>query len=121
MYIKNCSYNSYKFSHKFTFILIFSFLRNQKQKPNVQQVGGVVTRNVSALSLKRVALYFRAMPNLINFYEGIFLHVIPVRISYMLDKYSRIKSIFKKLAKFAGKNKKYTALYQFPDVSLFSI
>ena len=30
--------------------------------------------------LQRVALYFKVMPNLINFYEAIFLHVIPFRI-----------------------------------------
>ena len=62
------------------FFLFLSFLTNQKQEPGFQQVGGLVTRNISAFCLSRVALYFKAMPNLIDFYKGIFLHVIPVRI-----------------------------------------
>ena len=37
-------------------------------------------RNMSAFCLERVALYFKAMPISIDFYKGIFLHVIPVRI-----------------------------------------
>ena len=43
-------------------------------------MGSLVTRNISVFCLLQVALYFKAMPNSIDFYKGIFLHVIPVRI-----------------------------------------
>ena len=76
----NCNCNSYKVSYKFTFIPFLSFLRNQKQESNFKQVGGLVRRNISVFSLKRVALYFRAIPNSIDYYKGIFLHVIAVCI-----------------------------------------
>ena len=42
------------------------FLTNQKQESGFQQLGGLVTRN--------------DMTNLTDFYKGILLHVIPVRI-----------------------------------------
>ena len=76
----NRNYNSYRFSYKFAFILFLSFLTNQKQESGFRQVGGLVTRNISAFCLYRVALYFKAMPNSIDFYKGIFLHVVPARI-----------------------------------------
>ena len=60
--------------------LVTNLVTNQKQKSGFQQVGGLVTRNISVFCLSRVALYFKAMPHSINFYKGIFLHVIPVRI-----------------------------------------
>ena len=41
------TYNSYRFSYKFPFILFLSFLTNQKQESYFQQVGGLVTRNIS--------------------------------------------------------------------------
>ena len=37
-------------------------------------------RNVSFYLLQRVTLFFKDMPNSIDFYKRIFLHVIPVRI-----------------------------------------
>ena len=80
LYENNRNYNSYRFSYKFAFILLLSFLTNQKQESGFQQVGGLVTRNISGFYLYRVALYFKPMPNSIDFYKGIFLHVIPVRI-----------------------------------------
>ena len=43
----NHNYNSYKFSYKLAFILFLSFLSNQKQESGLQQVGGLVKRNVS--------------------------------------------------------------------------
>ena len=58
----------------------FSFLTNQKQESGFQQVGGLVTRNISIFCLERVVLYFKAMPNSVDFYKEILLHVIPVRI-----------------------------------------
>ena len=57
-----------------------SFLTNQKQRSDFQQVGGLVMRNISVFYLQRVALYLKAIPNATDFYKGIFLHVIPVRI-----------------------------------------
>ena len=44
-----------------------------------QQAGGLVTRNISVF-FKRVVLYFKAMSDLVDFYKGIFLHVIAVRV-----------------------------------------
>ena len=63
------------------FILFFSFRTNQKQESGFQQVGCLVTRFIYAFCLQRVSLYFKAMPNSLDFYKGIFLHVIPARIT----------------------------------------
>ena len=41
------NYNSYTSSYKFIFILLFSFLANEKQESGFQQVGGLVTKNIS--------------------------------------------------------------------------
>ena len=74
----NCNYNSYnlvKNSLLSPFCTFFEF----KNKIQIFKVGGLVKTNISAFCLKRVALYFKAMPNSIYFYKGIFLHVIPVR------------------------------------------
>ena len=65
---------------KFAFITFLSFRRNQKQESNFQQVGGPLTRNLSAFCVYWVALYFKGMPNAIDFYKRIFLSVIPARI-----------------------------------------
>ena len=75
----NRNYDPYGFSYKRAFILFFSFLTNQKEESGFQQVGGLVTRIISVFCLQRVALYFKAMPNSIDFYKGIFLLLIPVR------------------------------------------
>ena len=76
----NRTYSSYRFSYKFAFILFLYFLTNQKQESSFQQVGSLVTRNISGFCLQGVALYFRAMPNSKDFYKGIFLHDTPVHI-----------------------------------------
>ena len=76
----NRNFNSHRFNYKFAFILFLSFLTNQTQESSFQQVGGLVTRNISAFCLQRVALDSKAMPNSVNFYKGIFLHDIPVCI-----------------------------------------
>ena len=65
---------------KSAFIFFLSSLTNQEQESGFQQVGGLVTRNISAFCLQRVALYFRAIPSSIDFSKGIFLNVIPARI-----------------------------------------
>ena len=77
---KNRKCNSYKPSYKFTFIYFLSFHRNQKQESYFQQVGGLVSKNSFAFRLQRVAVYFKSMPNSIDFYKRIFLHVILARI-----------------------------------------
>ena len=59
----NRIYIVYGFSYKFVFILILPFLTNQKQ-----QVGSLVTRNTSAFCLYQVALYFKSVPNSVDFY-----------------------------------------------------
>ena len=57
-----------------------TFQRNQKQESNFQQIDGLVTRDSFAFCLYRAALYFKGMPNSINLYKRIFLHVIRARI-----------------------------------------
>ena len=76
----NRNYNSYRFSYKFAFILFLSFLTNQKQESGFQQVGGLVPRNIFVFCWKGIALFFKAMPDSVDLYEGIFVHVIPVGI-----------------------------------------
>ena len=51
LYENNRNCNFYKFSYKLTFIPFVFFNRNQNQKPNFQQVGGLVTRNSFAFCL----------------------------------------------------------------------
>ena len=90
MYKNNRNYNSYKFSYKFAFIPCLSFRRNQKQESNFQQVADLVMRNISIFC----SLYFKAMPNSIDFYVRIFLFVIPFRIIVSL-LYQMLKSFGK--------------------------
>ena len=47
----NRNYNSYRFSYKLAFIFRLSFLTKQKQGSGFQQVGGLVTRNISYFCL----------------------------------------------------------------------
>ena len=47
----NRNYNPYIFSHEFAFILFLFVLTNQKQEYDFQQVGGLVTRNISVFCL----------------------------------------------------------------------
>ena len=58
---------SYRFSYKFASILFLPFLTNQKQESGFQEVAGLVTRNIYLFCLHRVALYFKVMPNSIDF------------------------------------------------------
>ena len=67
--------NKYNF-YKFTTNSLLSFLTNQKQEPCFQQVGGLVTLNTFAFSFWRVGLYFKAMPNSIDFHKRSFFHQI---------------------------------------------
>ena len=80
LYENNQNYNSSRVINKFAFILLLSFLTDQKQDSDFQQVGGLLTRNITDLCLERVLFYFKAMPNSAEFYKGVFLHVIPIRI-----------------------------------------
>ena len=72
----NRNYNSCKFSYKFTLIPFLSFLKYQKQESNFQQGGGLLTRTIFVFCLLRVALYFKALPNSINFYKEPFKNVV---------------------------------------------
>ena len=74
----NRKYNFYRFSYKFAFIFFLYFLINQKEEPGFQQAGSLVTRNRFVFCLYRVALYFKAMSNSIDFYKRILLHVIRI-------------------------------------------
>ena len=65
----NRNYSSYRFSHKFVFIPVLSFLRKQEKRIKFLAGCGLVTRNISVFCLQRVALYFKAIPNSINFYK----------------------------------------------------
>ena len=47
----NSTYDSYRFSYKFNFILILSFLTSQKEESSFQKVGGLVMRNVFVFCL----------------------------------------------------------------------
>ena len=47
----NSTYDSYRFSYKFNFILILSFLTTQKEESSFQKVGGLVMRNVFVFCL----------------------------------------------------------------------
>ena len=51
LYEYNRNYHSYRFSCKFTFILLLSFPTNQKQESGFQQVDCLVTRNISVFCL----------------------------------------------------------------------
>ena len=63
LYQNNQNYNSYKFRYKFTFIPFLSFHRNLKQKSNIQQVGGLVTRNCFLFIASRALLQRHAQFN----------------------------------------------------------
>ena len=82
LHYNDCNYNSYKLYYKLAFIPILFFLKNWKEESKLQQVGGQVTRNISVFCLQRITLYFKAMANPVDFYQGIFLHLIPVRIIF---------------------------------------
>ena len=76
-YENNWNYISHKRSCKFAFIPFLSICRIQKQESSFQLVGHLVSRNISVFCLQRVAHYFKDMPNSIDFYKRILLHVIP--------------------------------------------
>ena len=54
-------YDFYKFSYKFIFISFLASGINQKEESSFQQVGGLVTRNISVFRLYLVGLYFKGM------------------------------------------------------------
>ena len=60
-------YSPYKFIYKFALVTLFSIRKNQKQESFSRQVGGLVTRNISGFCLKQVTLYFKGMPNSVDF------------------------------------------------------
>ena len=70
--------NPYRISYKLFFIFFSFFLTKQKQDSGFQQVGRKIFVCLFVFCLRPVTLYFKAMPNSVDFYKGIFLHVIPV-------------------------------------------
>ena len=91
LYQNTRNHNSYKFSHKLTFIPFLSLQRTQKQESNSQQVSGLVTRKFCFLLIASRALH-QAMSNSIDFSRKIFLHVIPVRI---IVPWCKLRNIYK--------------------------
>ena len=71
LYEYNHESTFYKFSYKFANIPVLLYWRNQKQELNFQKVCNLVTINISDFSLQWVTLYFKDMPNLIDFYKCI--------------------------------------------------
>ena len=67
-------------TNAFLSFCFLSFLTNQKRESGFQQVSGLVMRGISIFCLYRVALYFKAMQNSVDFYKIISFHVIPVCI-----------------------------------------
>ena len=82
----NRNYNCNRFSHKFDFILFFVLSYKPKTRIRfsaIQWSGNekfLLVTFGNFFYLQQVALYFNAMPNSIDFYKGIFLHAIQVRI-----------------------------------------
>ena len=75
----SCHCNSYRFIYKSAFILFFSFLADQKEESGFQQVGGMTARNILFFVYIKSCSTSKSCRT-IDFYRGIFLHVIPVRI-----------------------------------------
>ena len=48
-------------NYELALILLRSFSKNQKQESNLQQVGGLVTKNISFYSLWRVMSFFKSI------------------------------------------------------------
>ena len=89
----NPNYQSYRFICKFSFIL-FLFLLQTKNKNQVFSKLVVWYRAIFlGFCLRRVALYFKAMPNSIDFYKVIFLHVIRVRIVVSWNEQFKINKV----------------------------
>ena len=62
------------------FICFLSFRKKHKQESSFQQVGGLLTRTISDFYMWWGTLFFKCMPNSMDFFKIIFLHIIPVSI-----------------------------------------
>ena len=69
-------------TNAFLSFCFLSFLTSQKRESGFWQVNEklIVMRSISMFCLYRVALYFKAMQNSVDFYKRISFHVIPVCI-----------------------------------------
>ena len=106
---------SYLVTNLFLSFFFFSLLTNQKQEFGFQQVGGLIMRDISVFCLQGVALYVKAMPNSIEFYKGIFSHVMPVRIivpCFDVIQFLRTKIFFSWCKKFLLFHLKSSFCYQ---------
>ena len=76
------------------FYLFSTLYRTQKQQSNFQ-VDGLVTRSFSAFCSRRVTLYFKAMPNSIDFWNE-FSYMFPFRLQFngfkQAHKYERLEN-----------------------------
>ena len=79
----NFNFYSYKFSYKFAFIQIFLqffwFSRTKQERKSV--FGRWWTKNVSAFCLWWVALYFKGIPNSVDFY----LYMLLLVYNFMIE------------------------------------
>ena len=75
LYENNHKSNIYKLSNKFTYITVLFFLRNQKQELDFQQVGDLVTENVSVFVYSKSRSTSKVCQIQQTFIKG-FLHVI---------------------------------------------
>ena len=62
------------------YLYLRPFLNTKSKNQILSKDGGLVTRDISVFCLKQVAFYFKAMPNLIDFNEEVFLHDISTNI-----------------------------------------
>ena len=65
--------NSRDFDMEKIVIGFYPLFYNQKQESKLQQIGGLVTRNSFSFCIQRVKLFFKVIPNPINFYKKDFL------------------------------------------------
>ena len=75
LYENNHKSNIYKLSNKFTYITVLCFLRNQKQELDFQQVGDLVTGNISVFFYSKPSSTWKVCQIQQTFIKG-FLHVI---------------------------------------------
>lgn len=76
-----CNYNSNKFSYKLIFISPFCcFVETKTNNRIFQKVDGRVTKNVFVFDYSKLQFYFKDMANSTGFFQGSFLHIIPVCI-----------------------------------------
>ena len=93
LYENNFIYKIYKFSYKLTFSLFFPFLKTKIKNKFFWKLVVWQQKAFSFFCLQRVVLYYKGVPNLIDFYKGIFLSHVSVFInSFMMGPNKFVKS-----------------------------